>query len=309
MIENNETPAYSIAAVERDTGLAKDTLRVWERRYGFPSPERDENGERLYPEAQVERLRMIKRLLDQGRRPAALMKCCEAELAALLGNCEASGARSADPEFAARREEVLRHLRTHETGALRTTLGQALMKQGLQAFVTDTVAPLNVAVGEAWVRGEIDIPREHLYTEQMQNLLRSVIGSQGVPDGKPDVLLTTFPDEQHALGLLMVEAMLVPEGAHCVSLGTQTPVQDIRNMAISREFDVVALSFSAAFPVRQAIAGLLELRATLPQSVEIWAGGSAVANKQRRLPGIRVIASLAECAEAVRAWRNENPPR
>ena len=183
------------------------------------------------------------------------------------------------------------------------------MKQGLQAFVTDTVAPLNIAIGEAWVRGEIDIPREHLYTEQIQNLLRSAIGGQTGRDGKPGVLLTTFPEEQHALGLLMVEAMLVPEGARCVSLGTRTPVQDIRNMAVSGEFDVVALSFSAAFPVRQAIAGLLELRAALPQSVELWAGGSAVSSKQHRLPGIRVIASLPECAEAVLAWRSENPPR
>ena len=48
---------FNIAAVERETGLSKDVLRMWERRYGFPIPERDANGERLYPEAQVERLR------------------------------------------------------------------------------------------------------------------------------------------------------------------------------------------------------------------------------------------------------------
>ncbi|TXG94449.1 MAG: MerR family transcriptional regulator, partial [Rhodocyclaceae bacterium] len=64
---------FSIAAVERDTGLAKDTLRVWERRYGFPTPARDANGERLYPSAQVERLRLIKRLMDQGFRPGKLV--------------------------------------------------------------------------------------------------------------------------------------------------------------------------------------------------------------------------------------------
>ena len=46
------TPSYNIAAVERDTGLSKDVLRMWERRYGFPVPERDANGERLYPAAQ-----------------------------------------------------------------------------------------------------------------------------------------------------------------------------------------------------------------------------------------------------------------
>ena len=33
--------AHTIADVERDTGLSKDTLRVWERRYGFPLPLRD----------------------------------------------------------------------------------------------------------------------------------------------------------------------------------------------------------------------------------------------------------------------------
>jgi DNA-binding transcriptional MerR regulator len=40
---------FSIAAVERDTGIGKDTLRVWERRYGFPQPGRDSFGERSYP--------------------------------------------------------------------------------------------------------------------------------------------------------------------------------------------------------------------------------------------------------------------
>ena len=63
----------SIAAVERDTGIGKDTLRVWERRYGFPKPGRDANDERSYPMVQVERLRVIKRLMDQGHRPGRVV--------------------------------------------------------------------------------------------------------------------------------------------------------------------------------------------------------------------------------------------
>ena len=31
---------FPIGAVERDTGIGRDTLRIWERRYGFPVPER-----------------------------------------------------------------------------------------------------------------------------------------------------------------------------------------------------------------------------------------------------------------------------
>ena len=56
---------FTIAAVERDTRLGKDTLRVWERRYGFPRPLRDDKGERLYPPDQVERLRHIRRQIGR----------------------------------------------------------------------------------------------------------------------------------------------------------------------------------------------------------------------------------------------------
>ena len=69
------------------------------------------------------------------------------------------------------------------------------------------------------------------------------------------MLLTTFPGEQHGLGLLMVEALLVPEGAQCISLGLQTPLDDIRRAALAHKVHIVALSFSAAFPVRQASEG------------------------------------------------------
>jgi len=70
----NQRPLMmSIAAVERDTGLSKDTLRVWERRYAFPQPVRDAQGERCYPLDQIEKLRLIKRLLDVGHRPSRLV--------------------------------------------------------------------------------------------------------------------------------------------------------------------------------------------------------------------------------------------
>ena len=65
--------AHTIADVERDTGLSKDTLRVWERRYGFPLPLRDAQGERRYDDDQLLRLRHIRRLLDAGHRPGRVV--------------------------------------------------------------------------------------------------------------------------------------------------------------------------------------------------------------------------------------------
>ena len=37
-------PGYSIAAVSKLTGVSCHALRVWERRYGFPVPQRSPRG-------------------------------------------------------------------------------------------------------------------------------------------------------------------------------------------------------------------------------------------------------------------------
>lgn len=79
-------PMLPIGTVERETGLSKDVLRVWEHRYGFPRPERDSNGDRAYPAQQVRRLQLIRRLMDAGHRPGKIVRLPETRLRQLLGN-------------------------------------------------------------------------------------------------------------------------------------------------------------------------------------------------------------------------------
>ena len=68
--------SYSISVVEGDTGIGRDTLRIWERRYGYPGPVRGHKGERRYPLSQVvQRLQLIRRLLDQGLGQDCTLKC------------------------------------------------------------------------------------------------------------------------------------------------------------------------------------------------------------------------------------------
>lgn len=297
-----EFAGWSIAAVERDTGLSKDTLRVWERRYGFPKPMRDSLGERLYSSAEVDKLRSIKRLLDQGHRPGKLIDASAEDLAKLLeapaGSAAACGELS--PELAS----ILDLVKLHRSDELRGLLTQALMKHGLQHFVATIAAPLNQRIGEAWLRGEIEVMEEHLYTELLQNTLRAAINAYPTQGKRPRVLLTTLSGEEHSLGLLMAEAMLVPEGAQCVSLGIQTPLSDIQLAARSGDFDVVALSFSSAYPARQAVEGLAALRSQLPETIALWAGGSGVRDRQRSLPGTRVIAGIDDTLAALNEWRS-----
>lgn len=299
-------PAVPIAAVERDTGLSKDTLRVWERRYGFPTPLRDENGERLYPYEQVERLRLLRRLTDQGLRPAKIIHASREELSRLLEDCQSARPPKNDTQSAQRIADFIALIKLHRLHELRAALQQALIREGLRGFVGGLLEPLNRAVGDAWVQGELGISEEHLYTEQVQNVLRSAINSHaGVapPGQRPRVLLTTVPDELHALGLLMAEAILVSEGACCTSLGTQTPIADIASAAIDHSFDIVALSYSGAFPLRQALDTLQDLRRRLPAGIAIWAGGEALNPQRVKIPGVQALAGLDELPAAIAAWR------
>jgi DICT domain-containing protein len=51
--------SYGMGEVVERTGVAEATLRMWERRYGFPSPERLASGHRRYSERDVEVIRAV----------------------------------------------------------------------------------------------------------------------------------------------------------------------------------------------------------------------------------------------------------
>ena len=291
----------SIAAVERETGLGKDTLRAWERRYGFPTPARDAFGERAYALAQVEKLRIVKRLMDAGHRPGQLVQMPIDALQRLGADAPTPADGRAGM---ARLLALLALLREHEVGRLRGQLRQALVRLGLSGFVTEVAAPLNTLVGDAWMRGQLDIYQEHCYTELAQATLRA--GIHSLPEARatqrPRVLLSTLPGEPHGLGLLMAEALFAAEGAHCFSLGVQTPVWDLVLGAEAYRVDLVALSFTGVMNPNRVIDGLAELRAKLPAEVEVWAGGSAPVLHRRPVPGVLAICSLLELPDAVQRW-------
>jgi len=290
----------NISAAERETGLSKDVLRMWERRYAFPKPSRDENGERQYSIGDVGKLRAIKRLMDVGMRPGKIIALSNEELNAMALARAGKGRDIATPALEG---DVLMLLKTHDVTGLQHALATLLMREGLQNFVRETITPLNRAIGDAWMRGELQVFEEHLYTEQLQAALRTAINTFPRQAGIPRVLLTTLPSEQHGLGLLLVEALLVPEGVQCISLGPQTPLDDIRRAALAHKAHIVALSFSAAFPLRQATDGLSTLRRQLPASIHVWAGGEMTRRVRKTLPGVVLIPDLGASVNALRSWR------
>ena len=336
------TAPWSIADMERETGLGKDTLRVWERRYGFPTPTRDALGERRYDDAQFQRLRVIKRLLDNGHRPRQVVALPPRQLQALIAQVDAAPAvrarqalpapLDADLDAAQAKPDVgdsaagapprpagptdvrwMQWLQDNQIDTLRQAIRQHLLRHGLAATIESLIAPLGVQVGEAWLAGRLSVYQEHLYTEAVQSLLREAMATLDTlrtdSPRSPRVVLATLPKEKHGLGLLMAESFLALEGCECRALGPGTPLTELVQAALQLQADVVALSFSAHAAPQEVVHSLRQLRDQLPASIAIWVGGAAPVLYARRRPaGVVALRRAQDLVQQVAQWRQAHPP-
>jgi len=318
---------WSIADVERDTGVAKDTLRAWERRYGFPAPARDAHGERRYDADSVARLRVLRRLLLAGHRPGRVVTLPLADLQRLAARAAGAGAASdaaatpgttssavpaaarpgpsTDDRAVAVAAQIVQALQRTDVTAVRRALQGELARRGLAGLLVEVLAPVNVAIGDAWMTGGLGVAEEHLYTESVQGLVRQALGTLPEPadGGAPRVLLSTLPGEPHLLGLLMAEVMLRLEGCSCWSLGGQTPIADLVGAAAKVGADIVALSVTPVMRPRTLTAALAALDRALPARTALWVGGAG-ARRERHWPArVNNFTHLAEITEAVHGWR------
>lgn len=288
----------TIATISSETGIAKEVLRKWEERYGFPVTGRDAIGHRTYARHQIARLKLIKRLIDHGMRPAQVVSLDEDGLKSLLQGKTASPS-ALDVAAAPVVQEVMALLLRRERDALREKLQQEIARRGLEKFVLEVMCSLTRDVGAAWERGELAIRDEHLYSEVIQSLIREAVAQVRHPQGEPRILIATPSGELHTLGILMVEALASLHGACCISLGAQMPVEELAHAVDDHGAEIVCLCFSAAYPKRRVLPLLKTLRAAVPKQVEIWIGGAGAAGLERSPRGINVLPSLSALIDAL----------
>jgi MerR family transcriptional regulator, light-induced transcriptional regulator len=294
------TPLLTIAQTSLETGIAKEVLRKWEVRYGFPVPVRDDTGKRAYTHEQLGKLKLIKRLLDGGCRPAQVVSMSEHDLNMLALSRQAVPVTMPELDTTL---EIVEWLKARDPAYLRTQLSRELTSRGLLAFVRDVMPSLNSHVGQAWQDGIIAVRDEHIYSEIIQGLVREALASFINPQGTPRILLTTVPGEAHVLGIQMVEAVMSLANAYCISMGPQSPLNEIAAAATELQADIVALSFSIAFPKKKIPTLLRELRTLLPSHVKLWAGGDGILGLEHKPRGVTLLSSLPQAIECLRNHR------
>lgn len=299
---------YPIKIAAQLTGISADQLRIWERRYGFPAPSRNEAGVRSYSREDIDRLRLIARALSSGWRARDAVTATPGDLQRLLASTprDSDGPAPSPTLSRGQLDQLLERVRHHDVGGAKLALRQLAAAYGPRAFVTDLVAPLVREVGDAWARGELEVRHEHLISELLGSQLRLLASAydSGEPRA-PVVLLATLPNELHTLGLEMTALYLAAQDAQPRLLGANSPVEEIVRASAELRADIVGISISAAAPLRDVLRQISALLHELPPTRPLWLGGAGALAVGNLLAGVKPFPDFGSLDRAVEAWRRQ----
>jgi len=281
-------PEYSIRVVSRMTGLSPDTLRMWERRYGYPKPTRADSGVRLYARSDIDRLTLIARGIKVGYRVGESISLDEASLKRRLAASDPARRNIEESEIA---HDLVDCIIADDPESLRIRLRRAAVMLGTKRFISEVATPLLDELGEAWEGGALEVQQEHLATEILQSQLHLMFAAYEGSTG-PTIVLATLPREYHALGLQLVGLYLAACGGVPRILGVDTPTAQIAKAGKALNATAVGLSVSLAASSVATANHLEALMKVLDDSIPLWLGGK----------GASRIGSRPERALLLKGW-------
>ena len=299
----------SIGALSAATGIPIDTIRTWERRYGFPVPVRKPSGHRVYPLSLVPRLRRAAQAIARGHRAAEVVPASERALDALLESLprlpvERMGLPPVSERTAHDGDELLGLVRAFDTEGLRRRIETDWARLGPMGFLEGQVAPFLTSVGQEWEQGRLDVRHEHFVTGVLGDFLRAVRLPLSDRARGPIAVLATLPGELHGLGLQMVALVCSLAGWRPLVLGVDTPVTQI--VALAREAPIGVVALSSVQPRPRSTAMIQALRRGLPRRIPLLVGGRG-AHRLPNIKGVEIISDLTGLERWLRNYREAAP--
>jgi len=303
---------YPIQVASKRSGVSAHVIRMWERRYGALAPVRTESNRRMYDEESIERLSLLRELIDRGHRIGSLVELKMEELKALAaeeagwsekgltGGAVPAADLGGESEFAVDALDTLETVddfvlaclsaaRDFDAERLRRLLYRARLQFGQRGLLRRVLPPLIQEVGQSWVEGELRSGHEHLITSVVRELLMAPVPGAMVMPTAPELIVGTTSGEVHELGALLAAASARDVGWRVTFLGVNLPAEELAACARSRSARAVAVSVVYPLGCEVARAQLRELRRLLPASVALMVGGRAAWSHQEALAGEAIL--------------------
>lgn len=283
---NREEAQYPINYVARLTGLSPHTIRMWERRHHVVTPGRAASGHRLYSDAHIERLKLLRRATLAGHPIGKLSCLSDDEIRAIVrgtlplqDGIVAPGPAESTPgapyaELLARCCDAVANL---DRERLDRILAQCSLKMACMETLEHIIVPLLRWVGNRWHDGTLGIAHEHLATASVRAHLERLCLQIDNGNNGHGVVLTTLPGQRHEMGILMCAVVAAMEGWQCHYFGTEMPPADIAQAATAIGARMVAVGAPLVGDERELYAQLMDLRELLPPGVRLVVGGAGAA--------------------------------
>jgi DNA-binding transcriptional MerR regulator len=245
---------HRIQRVAHITGLSKDVIRVWERRFGLLKPTRGANRYRNYSDDDVALLRYLKEQLDTGGSIGELSKLGREEL---LGRARASAPQlsSVDNTFSRLLRELLSSLDPFDRVTFEKRLNGSVAVVPFEEALHGILLPLQKHVGELWHEGHVNIAVEHYVTKQIQQKIYSAMNQLPVAEFGAKVVVACPPGEEHEIAALAVAYRCRIRGCRVYYLGGNVPISSLTGFCRKVDSNLTIISF----PVTLSEANAVEL--------------------------------------------------
>ena len=282
----------NVQAVEKRTGISTETLRTWERRYGWPRPHRLPNGYRAYSEADVALILAVKQELSAGVSAATAW---QRVLAAPQPQAISTTTRS--PKQLA--TDLLEVLIAFDGSAARTLVAEAHSLYPLDQVLRKVIQPVLIEVGERWHTGTITIAQEHFASNALRDSLVTISNYFRPRLGARTIMIGAAPGELHDIGVLMIALLLRRNGHNVLYLGANVAIDELAQALEQARPHLLVLSASRPETAHTLAAVAPTIARMQPPRPLFAFGGRAFAQQQALALHIGGVAIHGDVAAAV----------
>ena len=266
------TPAYNLKVVLKETGLAADTLRAWERRYGLPMPQRTAGGHRLYSQRDIETIKWLMKRQEEGLSISRAVDLWNEQLASgtdpLSEKIQSSHQHTPalpipyQPEtnLDSIREVWIRACMEFNESAAEQTLNQAFSMFPVEAVCLEVLQKGISEIGNRWYTNRASVQQEHFASALAMRRLDALLSASPSPTRNQTVLVGCPAEEWHTFTPLLLSLLLRRRGLNVIYLGANVPVEQFANTVHDLKADLVIL-----------VAQLLITAATLQHTAQVLA--------------------------------------
>ena len=225
------------------TGLSRDVIRVWERRYGLIKPLRSANRYREYTDEDVALLRFLKEELDRGQTIGALAVEGRDSLLQRMRMSSTPKQQELAPHESLI-DELISCLHPLDKIRFEQKLNGAIAVVPFDEAVQRILLPLQRQVGELWHEGRVTVAVEHYVTKIVQQKLFSVMNQLPVNEFGPRLLVACPEGELHEIGAQAVAYLAATQGCQVYYLGPNLPTAALTSFCERVKPDLVLLSLT-----------------------------------------------------------------